>query len=194
MIFKSFIGAEIASVFEDLAKLRITVFKAFPYLYEGTLAYEKEYLKVYSDAEKSFLFAVFDDSEMVGATTCIPLIDESDEVKKPFLEAGMDISKIFYFGESILLSPYRSLGLGNRFFEEREKHAKSFVQYSLASFCAVQRPENHPMKPEDYRPLDEFWKKRGYKKNAILQTEFNWLDIGDNVSSKKTMLFWTKNI
>jgi GNAT superfamily N-acetyltransferase len=194
MIYKHFRGEQIDSVFEDLAQLRISVFRAFPYLYEGTLAYEKEYLKVYSNSEKSFLFTVYDDSEMVGATTGIPLIDESDEVKKPFIEADMDISTIFYFGESILLPQYRGLGIGNRFFEERENHAKSFGQFKLTCFCAVQRPDNHPLKPVDYRPLDEFWRKRGYEKSAILQTQFDWLDISNTVSTEKSMLFWTKNI
>jgi GNAT superfamily N-acetyltransferase len=194
MTFKSFRGKEITSVFDDLAKLRILVFRAFPYLYEGTLAYEKEYLKVYSVSEKSLLFTVYDDSEMVGATTCVPLSDESDDVKKPFVDAEMDISKIFYLGESILLPEYRRLGIGNQFFEEREKHAKSFGQYNITSFCAVQRPDNHPLKPNDYRPLDEFWRKRGYEKSAFLQTKFDWIDIGNTVSSEKPMLFWTKNI
>jgi GNAT superfamily N-acetyltransferase len=194
MVYKHFRGEQIASVFEDLAQLRISVFRAFPYLYEGTLVYEKEYLKVYSNSKKSFLFTVYDDAEMVGATTCIPLLDESAEVKKPFIEAKMDISTIFYFGESILLPKYRGLGIGNRFFEERENHAKSFGQFKLTCFCAVQRPDNHPLKPTNYRPLDEFWKKRGYEKSDILQTQFDWLDIGDTISTEKPMLFWSKNI
>jgi GNAT superfamily N-acetyltransferase len=140
------------------------------------------------------LFTVYDDAEMVGATTCIPLLNESAEVKKPFIEAKMDISTIFYFGESILLPKCRGLGIGNRFFEERENHAKSFGQFKLTCFCAVQRPDNHPLKPTNYRPLDEFWKKRGYEKSDILQTQFGWLDIGNTISTEKPMLFWTKNI
>lgn len=31
------IGAEIRDYFEDFAKLRMTVFKEYPYLYEGSL-------------------------------------------------------------------------------------------------------------------------------------------------------------
>ena len=194
MTFKNFQGEQISEVFEDLANLRIIVFRAFPYLYEGTVAYEKEYLKVYSNSEKSLLFSVYDGSEIVGATTCIPLTNESSEVKKPFIDANMDISKIFYFGESILLPQYRGLGLGNRFFDERENHARSFNSYNLTCFCAVNRPDNHPLKPIDYSPLDKFWKKRGYQKNYSLQSEFEWLDIGQKESSVKPMIYWTKNI
>ncbi|MES2520902.1 MAG: GNAT family N-acetyltransferase [Bacteroidota bacterium] len=194
MKYKIYRGKDIETVFESLAQLRITVFKDYPYLYEGTLEYEKEYLKIYARSARSFLFAVFDNDKMVGATTCIPLVDETDEVKKPFLEVGLDIDKIFYFGESILLAQYRGLGLGNRFFDERENHARSFGEFEITCFCAVQRPDNYPLKPEDYRPLDEFWQKRGYQRQGILQSQFDWLDINESVSTSKPMIYWTKNI
>ncbi|AFK01720.1 hypothetical protein Emtol_0566 [Emticicia oligotrophica DSM 17448] len=188
------IGAEIATVFDDLAQLRIEVFKAFPYLYEGSIDYEKEYLKVYSSSENAMLFAVYDADKMVGATTCIPLIDETAEVQEPFIQAQIDIQSVFYFGESILLSAYRGLGIGHRFFDEREAHARSFKQCKLTSFCAVVRPENHPLKPADYQPLSQFWQKRGYTQTPLLKSQFDWLDIGETQSTKKEMIYWTKEI
>lgn len=194
MTYKTFKGEEIKTVFEDLANLRITVFRDYPYLYEGTLEYEKEYLQTYVKSEKSFLFTVFEGDKMVGATTCIPLTDETEEVKKPFIEAGMDINTIFYFGESILLSQFRGLGIGNRFFEEREAHAQHFGTFKMTCFCAVERPENHPLKPENYVPLNNFWIKRGYQKEISLQSKFDWLDINDSTSTLKSMTYWTKNI
>ena len=109
-------GADIQAIITDLAVLRITVFRAFPYLYDGTLEYEKLYLQTYINSPKSFLFAVYDQDKMVGASTCITLKDETPVVQEPFFKAGMDLSKIFYFGESILLPEYRGLGLGHRFF------------------------------------------------------------------------------
>lgn len=187
-------GAEITSVFDDLAQLRITVFRAFPYLYEGSIAYEKEYLKVYSSSAHAFLFAVYDADKMVGATTCIPLADETPEVQEPFINAGIDLSSVFYFGESILLPEYRGIGLGHRFFDERETHAKKFESCQLTSFCSVVRPENHPLRPADYQPLDEFWKKRGYQQTPTLTSQFDWLDIGEQHSTQKEMIYWTKQI
>ncbi len=187
-------GSEIEEVFDDLAALRIVVFRDYPYLYEGNVAYEKEYLLTYTRSERAFLFAVYDGDKMVGATTCIPLSDETDEVKKPFEVAGFDLNTIFYFGESILLPAYRGLGLGHRFFDEREQHAQSFGSYLLTCFCSVDRGENHPAKPADYRPNDAFWKKRHYSKNPDLATTMEWLDVGDKESSHKKMIFWTKKL
>jgi hypothetical protein len=194
MIYKKFKGKEIETVFEDLANLRITVFKEYPYLYKGSISYEKEYLKIYTNSNESFLFTVYDADKMVGATTCIPLADETLEVKKPFQDSGFDVDSIFYFGESILLHPYRGLGIGNRFFDEREKHARSFGTYNMTCFCSVARPDNHPLKPINYQPHDKFWTKRGYKKNDALQSQFDWLDINETVSASKPMIYWTKNI
>lgn len=187
-------GADIQSVITDLATLRITVFKAFPYLYEGTLEYEQVYLQTYINAPKSFLFSVYDQDKMVGATTCIPLENETPAVQEPFFKAGMDLSKIFYFGESILLPKYRGLGLGHRFFDEREAHVRSFETFKLTCFCSVFREDKHPLKPIDYQPLDKFWSKRGYQKQIHLKSNFEWLDIGEQAESSKTMIYWSKEI
>jgi len=186
-------GNAIESVFEDLAKLRIAVFRDYPYLYEGSLDYEMEYLKTYSRSEHSFLFAIYDREQMVGATTCIPLRDETADIRQPFEEAGYDIDGIFYFGESILLRSYRGLGLGHRFFDAREQYASSFGTFTSTCFCSVER-ENHPDKPADYRPNDTFWIKRGYQKVPDLKATMEWPDIGETISTPKTMIFWMKEI
>jgi GNAT superfamily N-acetyltransferase len=194
LTYKTFKGKEIESVILDLAQLRIIVFKDYPYLYEGTISHEQEYLSTYINSENSLLFSVWDNEKMVGATTCIPLIDETADVQEPFIKAGMNIESIFYFGESILLSEYRGLGIGNRFFEERENHARSFGVFETTCFCSVVRPDNHPMKPTNYQPHDIFWTKRGYKKDEDLQSQFDWLDINESQSTVKPMVYWVKNI
>ena len=194
LTFLSKRGREIESVFEDLANLRITVFRDFPYLYEGHIDYERDYIQTYLEAECSFLFAVYDKDKMVGASTCIPLLDETEEVKEPFIKGGFDLGSIFYFGESVLLSAYRGRGLGHRFFDEREAHAISFGTYQTACFCSVQRPDNHPARPADYRPNDVFWTKRGYKQQPNLQSSFEWLDVGDDKSTFKPMVYWMKSL
>lgn len=187
-------GTDITSVFEDLAKLRIAVFHDFPYLYEGSVDYEMEYLKTYANAERGFLFAVYDGDVMVGATTCIPLVDETEEVQKPFKNAGYDVEKVFYFGESILLKNYRGLGLGHRFFDEREAFAASFKTFTMTCFCAVDRGDVHPAQPAGYRPNDVFWTKRGYKKTPALTAVMEWPDIGEKLSTPKTMIFWKRDL
>jgi len=188
------IGADTSSLLDNLAALRIEVFRDFPYLYEGSTEYEKEYLKTYSLSTDSMIFTVFDGDKMVGATTCIPLMDESEEVIEPFIKSGYKVEEIFYFGESILLKPYRGMGLGHRFFDEREKHAASFGQYKFTCFCAVQRPDDHILKPDNDRPNDKFWLHRDYLPMKDLISEFEWQDIGEKNPTKKPMMYWMKEL
>ncbi len=194
LTFRRLTGAAFRTVFDDLAALRIAVFHDFPYLYEGSVAYEKSYLETYARAERSLLFAVYDGAQLVGATTALPLRDETAEVQLPFVTAGYDLDSIMYFGESILLPAYRGLGLGHRFFDEREAHARYFRQYTMTCFCAVQRPVDHPLRPADYQPLDAFWTKRGYQRDSSLQSEFIWPDRNEIMETAKPMIYWTRSL
>ena len=190
--FRQYAGAGIRAVFEPLAQLRIAVFREFPYLYDGNVQYEYEYLETYARSERALLFVVFNGERLVGATTAIPLPDETEEVQAPFRAAGFAAEEVFYFGESILLPEYRGRGLGHRFFDVREAHAASFGGYRLSCFCAVDRPADHPLRPPGYRPLDAFWTQRGYRKEPALHTTFSWPDPGETISTPKTMIFWTR--
>ncbi len=185
-------GQEARQYTEELAQLRLKVFHDFPYLYEGNLEYEKNYLETYFQAQHSFILLVRHGEQIVGATTAIWADEEEASFRGAFMQHGLDPKKILYFGESILLSQYRGLGVGKVFFEEREKFARSLGFINLMSFCAVQRDLKDSRVPKDYRPLDSFWESQGFKKEIGLQTEYEWPDVGESSSSKKTMQFWVK--
>ena len=190
---EAFTGDAAKPYISELARLRMTIFRDFPYLYEGSLEYEEKYLSIYTASPDSFLAIVFDEDKVVGATTAIPLLQETEEFKQPFIEHGYDLSKIFYFGESLLYPQYRGQGIGVKFFEEREKQAKIYGA-TLAAFCAVERPEDHPLQPPGYQPLHSFWRKRGFERKPDLQTMYFWKDVGDEVETPKPMIFWLKQL
>ncbi len=119
-----FTGAAMKTYLPAIARLRIEVFRDYPYLYEGNMQDEVEYLKKYADCKDAVLVVVFDGSEIVGVSTGIPLENEIEEVKKPFIESKLEISSYYYFSESMLLKKYRGRGLGHHFFDEREAHAQ----------------------------------------------------------------------
>ncbi len=190
---ENFHGEELTPHLDALGDLRIRVFREFPYLYDGSLEYEREYLRTYLNSSRSLVVLAFDGERAVGATTCLPLRDEGPEFQKPFLEAGYDIDRVCYFGESILLPEYRGLGAGKEFFMRREAHAQTLPGLRWTAFCAVDRAADHPLRPPDYRPLDGLWSKQGYHKQPDLQATFVWKEIGEETESPKTLTFWLKS-
>lgn len=187
-------GADIAPFIDDLARLRISVFRAFPYLYEGTVDYEKTYVATYAASPDSVFVLALDGDKVVGASTGLPMADETEAFKAPFVNGGFDPRRIFYFGESVLLPEYRGQGIGVRFFEEREAHAARLEKMDVCCFCAVERPLDHPLRPADYQPLDAFWSHRGYRHHPELRTEYVWRDVGEAQETAKPMSFWMKEI
>lgn len=189
-----FTGPEVQRFLPDLARLRIEVFREFPYLYDGDPGYEERYLATYTRSPESVVVVVFDGGRVVGASTGTPLETETPEVQAPFRDHGFDPARIFYFGESVLSRAYRGRGLGVRFFEEREAHALGLGRFTHTAFCAVERPEDHPRRPPGYEPLDRFWRKRGYEKQPHLRTTMSWKELDEEAESPKPMVFWMKRI
>ena len=62
-------GSEIAGCLDAVAELRMTVFRDWPYLYDGDVEYEKRYLDAYAKSPRSFALVVYDGERPVGATT-----------------------------------------------------------------------------------------------------------------------------
>ena len=140
-LVECFRGAQVEAYLTALAKLRISVFRAFPYLYDGDLAYEEKYLATYARSPDSVFVLAFDGYDMIGASTGIPLAHDGEAFQRPFLERGMAVEDVFYFGESVLLPQYRGLGIGHRFFDERESHARALGRFRWTAFAAVDRCE-----------------------------------------------------
>jgi GNAT superfamily N-acetyltransferase len=185
-------GARLQALLPDLARLRITVFRAFPYLYDGSLDYEERYLQTYVRAEDSVLVGAFDGDRVIGASTGLPLAHEPPSLTDTFTAHGFEVAKIFYFGESVLLPDYRGHGVGVAFFREREAHARVLGRFTFASFCGVVRPPEHPRRPPDYVPLDAFWRKRGFAPVPGMVGSLTWRDLDAAEETAKPMQFWVK--
>ena len=70
--FRQLSGSAIAPYVPDLARLRIEVFREYPYLYDGDEAYERKYLQTYLDAPRSLAVLVYDGAQLIGASTGLP--------------------------------------------------------------------------------------------------------------------------
>jgi GNAT superfamily N-acetyltransferase len=171
LTLEAFIGLSIEHVIPDLARLRMTVFREFPYLYEGSLEYEQKYLQTYLGCSDSLILVVRDGENIVGASSALPLNFEASEVQQPFLEHGFDPKTVLYLAESVLLPVYRGQGLGHQFFDTRETHAKAINGCLWTAFV----PCNAPKTIRCAQPITVIWMVFGNlegTKNAKISIHF----------------------
>lgn len=192
IVVTSLSGAELIPALPDLARLRMTVFRDWPYLYDGSLSYEQDYLAKFAASKGAVCIAAYDGPLMVGASTGGPMLETDEEFIEPFVNAGYDPRTVFYCGESVLLKSHRGHGLGHAFFDGREAHARKLGGFKHSTFCRVVRSDSHPLKPKDYIPLDAFWTKRGYAPVPGLTATYTWKDVDEATGSPKVMQFWMK--
>lgn len=184
-------GAGLADVLPALAELRIAVFRAFPYLYDGDAAYEADYLAGFAAAEGAVIVIARDGDRVVGAATAAPLATQDAAWQAPLAATGFDIGRTFYFGESVLLADYRGQGIGHAFFDHREAQARAHGA-AHAAFCSVIRDDDHPARPADHRPLDAFWQGRGYTPLAGVTATFEWQTVGGSGEELHELQYWTR--
>ena len=188
--FRRYLGPEIAEVIEPFARLRIAVFRDWPYLYDGDLDYERRYLADYAQGG-AILVAAYAGERLVGASTGMPLSDHADEFAEALTSFSQDIKTIFYCAESVLLPDHRGQGAYRRFFTEREAYARA-RGFTHATFCGVLRPDDHPLRPAGHEPLDPVWRRYGYAPVPGAIARFKWRDIGQTAETAKPLQFWIK--
>ena len=62
-------GAALDASLDAVARLRIAVFRDWPYLYDGDLDYERRYLAPYRDNPRAVVAGAFEGDRLVGAAT-----------------------------------------------------------------------------------------------------------------------------
>ncbi|MFN7225482.1 MAG: GNAT family N-acetyltransferase, partial [Paracoccaceae bacterium] len=125
-------GADLERHLDAVAGLRIAIFRDWPYLYDGTLEYERDYLQTYRDSPQALLVGAFDGDLLIGASTSTPMEDHAEEFAAPFAQHPIALDRILYGAESVVLPEYRGLGLGHRFFDRREAHARDLGRTQVA--------------------------------------------------------------
>ena len=186
-------SAALTAALDDVAALRIAVFHDWPYLYDGSLEYERRYLESYRNSPGAIVVGAYDGSSLIGAATGTPMEDHAAEFANAFASVGIPLDQIFYCAESVLLPEHRGKGLGHRFFDLREAHARALGRSHVA-FCSVIRPDDHPLRPQAARSNDAFWRGRGYAPLPGVIAEFEWTDLGQDAPSKKPLQFWMRSL
>lgn len=190
---KTCVGPEVAQWLADAARLRIEVFREYPYLYDGDEESERRYLAAYAGSARSVFVLALCDGQVGGVSTGLPLTEAADVFQAPFREAGWNLGEVFYFGESVLRRDLRGGGIGHRFFDEREAHAAR-QGFKVTAFCALEREPDHPLQPAGYRPLDKFWERRGYRREHAMVAALAWRQIDAAAEVENRLTFWTRRL
>ena len=185
-------GADIASCLDAVARLRIAVFREFPYLYDGDPGYEARYLQTYVDTPDSLCVLALDGDRVVGASTGLPLADEGPEFRQPFIDRGIPVDDVFYCAESVVLPGYRGRGLGQRFFDAREAHARALGRFRWTAFAAVDRAPDDPRRPAAARGNESLWTRRGYVRQPGMTMRLAWKEVDEVAESEKPLTFWLR--
>ncbi len=184
-------GAALAPHLDAVAKLRIAVFRDWPYLYEGDVGYEREYLAAYAQSSSSVVVVARAGDAVVGASTGIPLAEDSAEFQAPFHARGIDVATVFYCGESVLLPAHRGRGIGHAFFDAREAYARRLGGFGWTAFAAVDRDEGDPRRPPGHRGNEAFWGKRGYVRQPGMTMRLHWNETGVG-DIEHPLTFWLR--
>lgn len=187
-------GTKIKPFLAEVAKLRMKIFREYPYFYEGDMEYERQYLERYVNSPDAILLVAQDEnSRIIGASTGNSFAREVDEITLPFRENGWDLDEVYYFAESVLLQEWRGKGLGKEFMERRTAFAKKNPKIKYLAFCGIERGPEYPV-PENYNSPEFLWQKQGFIRHPELVSQFSWKDVGGREETLHPLVYWVKEL
>lgn len=138
-------GKQLVSHLSELAKLRLTVFREYPYLYEGNLDFERHYLSLFANSEDAFLAIAKEGNKVIAAISGFPLDCAQKEIRNAFTHYPMSTKEIFALCEIVVLKEYRSQKIGTLLYREFENQLSS-SRYKKIVLWQVIKSQNDPKK------------------------------------------------
>lgn len=194
-------GKQIIPVIPEVAKLRIKMFREFPYLYEGGIKYkeyEEKYLTSFIETSHALLVTLKDGNTIGGVATALPFISAGEhfvEVLQKFREQGLNPKDYFYIGDVIVLPEYQGQRFSVISVEKIENLARQWG-YKHACLMTVMRDKNDPRRPKNYKDTDGIWAHLGYEKiDIIMNSVYPTIQANGNVKEvPNPMRFWVKKL
>lgn len=186
-------GTAIADVLDDVATLRLEIFREYPYLYLGWREDELVYVRTYVEAPDACAILAYDGNAVVGAATGMPLIHEDAQMRDAFAGETFPLNEVYYVGELLFRPGYRNCGLGRKLLARLENHVRSLGSYRRLTCATVERPDDHPLRPRDYIPITRFLARTGFVRLSGVTGHFMWRET-DGVERDHCMQFWIKDL
>ena len=188
---KTLLGQEILSHIREISDITMNVFKEYPYLYEGTEQEQWEYVdKRYCKQPNSVVCMASREGRLVGVVMGVPMNQAPLKYQTPFLNQGIDLSKLFYIGEMTILQGHRQTGVRQKLCEELKSHILKKGFYECITFCEIVRPHDDPKRPKNYHDHDRAWESLGFVKDNTRKTVSAWNENGGTQEIDHTMVYW----
>ncbi|MDQ2994889.1 MAG: hypothetical protein M3R00_08120 [Pseudomonadota bacterium] len=195
---ETFSGVAARPYVDDLARLRLDAFKEYPYLYAGNLETEITYTMPYAEIDKAMITVAYVNNRLAGLTTGMPVDCDSlmvNDIKKILVERGDTPTYYYYYGELIVLSEFEGRGLGQKLYETQDALIQSQGFTHVCQITSL-REEHHPLKPSNYRSLDDYWQKLGfYREHKTMSYRWPTLQTNNSVLLADNIVeLWTKKL
>lgn len=188
-------GNDMQGTLEFVAQQRMRHYKGYPYLYEGNMQEEMEYLNLVASSPHSALCVVYKDDHIVGFAMGASFQEFAVHFKgsiELFNAAGRNPHDYFYIADDIILPGYEGHMLTERMFEHLEQYA---INLGFAYTCIVhEQYDTHPLKPKNYCDMD--WSKLGYTKTgSAIHFVWNTLQAdGSSCKQEHILPYWAKKL
>lgn len=186
-------GSAIADVLDELATLRLGIFREYPYLYQGRREDEVNYLATYAETPDACVILAYEGNTVIGAATGMPLVHEEARMLDAFAGTGLPLDEVYYVGELLFRPAYRQGGLGRKLLAHLESHLRALGRYRWLTCATVERPDDHPLRPRDYLPITGFLARTGFVRLPGVTTRFRWRE-SDGVERDHPMQFWSREL
>ena len=111
---------EVAARLDEIAGLRIAVFREWPYLYDGDLDYERRYLRPYVESEAALVVGALDDGRLIGVSNATPMEDHAGDFAVRLL--GADEFDDVFGGQGFEVEPVGGVVIGRNVFRVAVDH------------------------------------------------------------------------
>lgn len=185
-------GKEIEKRLNDLASLRLEIFREYPYLYDGRREDELAYLQPYAEKPDSCVILAVEGGVVVGAATGMPLSHEDEQLRAAAAGSAWPVEEIYYVGELLFYPAWRGSGRGRRLLAELENHIRSLGCYRALACVTVERPDDHPARPGEHIPISRFLDRTGFVRQGSV-VSFRWREL-DGATRDHPMQFWLKDL
>ena len=193
------LGPSIVEVLDDVSRLRMELFRDYPYCYAGNLDYEQNYLRGLSENHESLVIAAYAENELVGTATALPLESSADILegaRDRFSNAGLRPEICYYYSEILVRPGQRRRGIAGEFYRRRDATARR-LGYSTLCFAALDTSTLARVKPARYFDPSDLWRRMGFVSNPELYVDYHWPTLqadGSSVDTEHRLYFWVRHL